>query len=260
MVNKQWFKASPTSEALDQKVSEFSNAIKKYNTASVYTSVEMLLAIAILTLQILSVVQVIQTYHYHGGLCFLFTLLAAYLITDFVNGLVHMLVDNNTNYTSRVGPFIAAFHMHHYTLKYTEKNPLKIYFTESGHKFWLGFYLIGLTVLQQAFSLNENLNLGLVAFGLFSSIAEVSHYWCHNPPKNNALIAFLQEHRVLLSLKHHRLHHIQDNMNYAFLNGISDPLLNVIARNFFNGYKNRSDEHVARYIKGHQSVNNSLII
>lgn len=255
MVNKQWVKTSPAVETFDQKVSEFSVAIKKYNTVSVYTFVEMLLAIMIVTLQILSVVYVVQTYHYNGGLYVLFTLVVAYVMTDFFNGLVHMLVDNNTNYSSRVGPFIAAFHMHHYTVKYTEKNPLKIYFTESGHKFWLGFYLIGLVSLQQLVNLNETINLGLVAFGLFSSLAEVSHYWCHNPPKNNALVVFLQKYRILLSLRHHRLHHTQDNTHYAFLNGISDPLLNVIARTFFNGYKNRSDEHVAKYIKDHSLVN-----
>ena len=256
MVTKQWFKTSPITESLDQKVSEFSDAIKKYNTVSAYTSIEMVLAILILTLQIVSVAHVIKTYDYQSGLNCLFTLFVAYLMTDFFNGLVHMLVDNNTNYTSRVGPFIAAFHMHHYTVKYTEKNPLKIYFTESGHKFWLGFYLIALVSLQRLVNLNETINLGLVAFGLFSSLAEVSHYWCHNPPKHNALITFLQKYRILLSLRHHRLHHIQDNTHYAFLNGISDPLLNVIARTFFNGYKNRSDEHVAKYMKSHPTLNN----
>lgn len=251
MCNKQWFKKYFASQGLDQKVSEFSSAIEKYNTVTVYTAFEMFVAIMILMLQVLSVVNVVQTYHYHGGSGLIFTLLAAYLLTDFFNGLVHMLVDNNSNYKSVVGPFIAAFHMHHYTLKYTEKNPLKIYFTESSHKIWLGFYLIILTVFQQVFSLGENLNLGLVAFGLFSSIAEVSHYWCHNPPKNNAFITFLQKYRILLSLKHHRLHHMHDNMNYAFLNGVSDPLLNVIARKCFNGYKRRSDEYVATYVKRH---------
>ena len=118
---------------------------------------------------------------------------------------------------------------------------------ESGHKFWLAIYLIILAFMQYFFTINANLNLGFVAFGIFSSIAEISHYWCHNPPRNNVIIAFLQKYRILLSLKHHRIHHTQDNMNYAFLNGVSDPLLNIIARRFFKGYKDRSDRHVATY-------------
>ena len=76
--------------------------------------------------------------------------------------------------------------------------------------------------------LDANLNLGLVSFGILSSVAELSHYWCDSA-KTNAFISFLQKYRILLSLKHHRHHHIQDNRNYAFLNGASDPLLNIIA-------------------------------
>jgi hypothetical protein len=139
--------------------------------------------------------------------------------------------------------------MHHFKISYTGKHPLKIYFVESGHKFWLGIYLGFLIYAQKFMLINANLNLGLVAFGIFSSLAEVSHYWCHNSQKTSALVSFLQKRGVLLSLKHHRIHHIHDNRNYAFLNGISDPLLNVIARTFYNGYKNYSDKHVAAYIK-----------
>jgi len=234
---------------MDIKVSEFSDAIEKYQTFSLYTKFETLLAIMIIILQALSLINLWRTYHYHSALSIIFILFIAYLATDFFNGLVHMIVDNNTHYNSIVGPFIAAFHMHHFKMQYTERHPLKIYFIESGHKFWLGLYLILLIAAQQFMSLSANLNLSLVAFGLLSSIAEVSHYWCHNGSKNNAIITFLQKYRLLLSLKHHRIHHVHDNMNYAFLNGISDPLLNIIARHYYKGYQNHSDKHVATYVK-----------
>jgi hypothetical protein len=231
---------------IEVKVTQFARAISKYNTISKYMAFENLLGVVIVTLQVLSLLTLIQNYHGYGVFGFMATLFLAYLATDFFNGLTHMIIDNTTQYTSMVGPFIAAFHMHHYKLVYTKKHPLHIYFTESGHKFWLVFYLILLTVVQHTVTLNALLNLGLVAFGIFSSVAELSHYWCHSA-KTNALISFLQKHHILLNLKHHRLHHINDNINYAFLNGVSDPLLNVIARHCCKGYKNRSDKHVALY-------------
>lgn len=243
------FKNSSTPEDVNTKSREFSCAIVKYNVVSLYVQFETLLAVMVVSLQALSVFNLMQTYHYHGAVSFIITLLITYLATDFFNGLVHMIVDNNTNYTSIWGPFVAAFHLHHAKLKYTKRHPLKIYFTESGHKFWLVIYLIILTNSQKYFYLNTNLNLGLVIFGVLSSIAELSHYWCHNVPKKNRIIPFLQKYHVLLSLKHHRVHHTNDNTNYAFLNGISDPLLNIIARHCYKGYKNHSDKHVAIYLK-----------
>lgn len=243
------FNKRPVLEGIDVKVREFGDAIEKYQSFSVYINFETLLSVIVVILQALSLINVIQTYHFQSGIFLILSIFISCLTTDFFNGLVHMIVDNNVNYTSIVGPFIAAFHMHHFKLKYTKKHPLTIYFTESGHKFWLVIYLILLTGMQKYLNLNANLNLGLVTFGILSSVAEVSHYWCHNPPQNNVIISCLQKYQLLLSLKHHRIHHIHDNMNYAFLNGISDPLLNIIARNCYKGYKNRSDQHVAMYSK-----------
>ncbi len=233
---------------LDMKVAEFTTAIEKYNTFSKYTEIERLLAITVVILQVLTSINLIQSYHFNGFISIISVLILTYIATDFFNGLVHMIIDNNTSYNTIVGPFIAAFHMHHHIMKYKEKHPINIYFTESGHKFWLVVYLIFLALIQKYCTLNANLNLGLVAFGILSSFAEVSHYWCHNSVKKKNLITFLQKYRILLSLKHHRLHHINDNVNYAFLNGVSDPLLNLIARTFYQGYKNHSDQHVTTYI------------
>jgi hypothetical protein len=180
---------------------------------------------------------------------FIGTLAFAYIATDFINGLVHMFMDNNTHYTSCFGPLIADFHLHHYKLSYQQKHPIKIYFTESGYKVWLAFYLLLLVCLQHARILPCNLELVLVAFGILSSVAELSHYWCHQPTTNHRVIRFLQKYHLLLSLKHHRLHHVHDNTHYAFLNGISNPLLNIIARKYFKGYKNYSDQYVRAYFK-----------
>jgi len=234
---------------MNNKFHQFSCAIEKYNSIPWYTQFEHFLSVVVILTQGLSLFNVFQTYSIQSIPCFLGTLILAYVATDFINGLVHMIVDNNSHFTSIFGPFIAAFHVHHYQLRYREKHPIKIYFYESGHKFWLVIYLLLLMYAQQRLALPSNLNLGFVTFGILSSIAELSHYWCHQHTKNNRLILCLQKYRLLLSLKHHRLHHINDNTHYAFLNGVSDPLLNVIARACCKGYKNHSDKYLLAYFE-----------
>jgi hypothetical protein len=61
------------------------------------------------------------------------------------------------------------------------------------------------------------------------------------------LAAFLSDCGLLLSKRHHAKHHLQDNINFAFLNGCSDPLLNRIAAVFSKGYKHNTDLHYAHY-------------
>ena len=239
---------------MDNKFHQFDCAIEKYLSIPRYTQFEIFLSIIVILTQGLSLLNLIETYSMQSISGFLGTLILAYVATDFINGLVHMLVDNNRHFTSIFGPFIAAFHVHHYKLRYKEKHPIKIYFYESGHKFWLVIYLLLLTYAQQTMHLSSNLNLGLVMFGILSSIAEVSHYWCHQHKKNNRVVLGLQKCRLLLSFEHHRLHHINDNINYAFLNGVSDPLLNIIARAYCKGYKNHSDQYVLAYFKQDRRV------
>jgi len=234
---------------MNKKFHQFDRAIEKYQSIPRYMQFEIFLSVAIIFMQGLSLLNLFQTYSMQSVPGFLGTLILAYVVTDFINGLAHMIVDNSSHFTSIFGPFIAAFHLHHYKLRYKEKHPIKIYFYESGHKFWLVIYLLLLIYAQHNLHLSSNLNLGFVTFGILSSIAELSHYWCHQHTKNNRVVLGLQKYRLLLSSKHHRLHHVNDNTHYAFLNGISDPLLNLIARTCCKGYKNRSDKYVLAYFK-----------
>jgi hypothetical protein len=239
---------------MNSKFHQFDDAIEKYNSIPWYTQFENLLAVIVILTQGLSLFNLFQTYSMPSVPSLLGTLILAYIVTDFINGLAHMIIDNNSHFTSIFGPFIAAFHLHHYKLRYNEKHPVKIYFYESGHKFWLVIYLLLLTYAQQKLHLSSNLNLGFVTFGILSSVAELSHYWCHQHTKNNRVIRFLQKYRLLLSLEHHRLHHINDNTHYAFLNGVSDPLLNMIARVCCRGYKNHSDKYVLAYFEKNKRI------
>lgn len=224
-------------------------AMQRYNNKSIYTRLERMNSILVICFQVLILYKVLNTY---DGTHFIFIVSAfilAYLLTDFVNGLVHMYMDNNTRYNSVIGPFISSFHLHHARFIYSHKNVFKVYFYESGTKFWLLAYLIGVALAQSGLHLPYMLNVCLVSFGILSSIAEISHYLCHNATQKNKIITRLQKCHILLPKKHHSMHHLNDNTHYAFLNGMTDPLLNKISHYYYSGYKNHADQHTTAYMK-----------
>jgi sterol desaturase/sphingolipid hydroxylase (fatty acid hydroxylase superfamily) len=153
--------------------------------------------------------------------------LVAYLITDFISGLVHMYMDNNDRYDSLAGPLIANFHLHHKIPLYKKNNLFIVYFNETGSKIWLVGYLLLLSFIQGRFDVHSIVAYTLVYIGILSSVAEVSHYLCHS--STSTMARFLGSADVLLSKRHHAIHHLQDNANYVFCNGWTDPLLNRIA-------------------------------
>ena len=242
------------------KAEEFTIAMDIYHNNILYNKFGIVVASVIIGMQFISVCNLLTHLHINhtvidviGGTI---VLALAYVLTDFINGFIHMYMDNNTGYNSIIGPFIAAFHMHHKQQRYKTRNPVVVYFIESGSKFWLVGYLGILICIQHTIYTFVHLNLFLVAIGIFSSFAEVSHYWCHNSDKNNLIVSKLQKLRILLPKKHHRDHHIKDNVNYAFLNGITDPLLNILAKYLYGGYKNNADLHALAY-NGQQTNNGS---
>ena len=81
--------------------------------------------------------------------------------------------------------------------------------------------------------------------GILSSVAEVSHYLCHNG--SSKLVKTLQKYHILLSITHHEHHHQNENQSYAFLNGSSDFILDLIAKKLYSGYKDGSDKHFEHY-------------
>jgi sterol desaturase/sphingolipid hydroxylase (fatty acid hydroxylase superfamily) len=95
------------------------------------------------------------------------------------------------------------------------------------------------------FEVDPIVSYTLVYIGILSSFAEVSHYLCHT--STSALAGFLANIGLLLSKRRHARHHLEDNSNYAFLNGFTDPLLNLIAARFYKGYKHHTDLHYVNY-------------
>jgi len=237
------------SSHLQLKIKEYKTAIEKYNNIAWYRGIEVLASMIVITLQSATIMNLFYHHKTTGIIAIILTVFIAYVVTDFISGLVHMIMDNNTNYSSIVGPFVATFHLHHHKLTYQNKHPIKIYFYESGHKFWLVIYLLLLFIIQCFINLSFCLNLCLITISLMSSLSELSHFWCHNSPQAKGVIGLLQKYRILLSMNHHKFHHRDDNTHYAFLNGMTDPVLNVLANYLFKGYKNHTDKHVAAYVR-----------
>ena len=228
---------------LSTKQEQFNAAMELYTSTSRYRLFGILIAIANVSVQIYLLFRV---WPYSIGLAWqLLSVLIAYVVADFVNGLVHMFMDGNDRYDSIAGPLIANFHMHHKIPKYQKHNLLIVYFMESGSKIWLVGYLLAVVALLGVSGADPRLLYILVYVGILSSVAEVSHYLCHT--STSAVAMFLGKTGVLLSKRHHASHHLADNNSYAFLNGYTDPLLNLIAKKFSGGYKKTTDLHYAAY-------------
>lgn len=223
---------------------QFNAAMELYNSRKAYKLFGNFVSVANISLQIYLL---IQLRHYSiGAARQLLAIVVAYFVTDFVNGLVHMFMDDNDRYDSLWGPLIANFHLHHKVPKYKKCNLFMVYFNESGSKVWLVVYLLGVTLLENFHGIApSDTVITLVYIGIFSSLAEVSHYLCHS--SSSPAAKFLAQIGILLPKRHHAQHHIQDNRNYAFFNGLTDPLLNLIAARFCRGYKLHTDLHFANY-------------
>lgn len=227
---------------LDLKQQQYNKAMELYSNRIGYRIFGKLVSVANVSLQIYLIFLLAR--FPVGWTEAAVAFLLAFVLADFVNGLIHMIMDSSDRYDTIAGPLVAAFHLHHKTPMY-KVNPLHlVYFNESGAKVWLVPYLAAVALAMNLSPLPPALSHMLVYFGVLSSVAEVSHYLCHTSTSKTAL--FLGR-TLLLSKRHHARHHVSDNNNYAFLNGCTDPLINVIAKRFFPGYKTHTDLHYARY-------------
>jgi len=228
---------------LSPKQKQFNTAMELFNSKSVYKSFGTLVSVINISLQIYLIYAILP--FSIDPVFQLVSFLAAYLLTDFINGLVHMYMDNNENYESQAGPLIANFHMHHKIPQYRKHNLFVVYFNETGSKIWLIGYLLVVVLLLHYSSVSPVVIHILVYVGILSSVAEVSHYLCHT--STSQLVVFFGDIGLLLSKRHHASHHLNDNNGYAFLNGFTDPPLDLIAKKFCKGYKNHTDLHFACY-------------
>lgn len=229
--------------AIEEKQRRFNAAMELYENAPVYQRITKAVSAANVSLQAYALYLVLPLSI--GWQMQVLSLVIAYVLTDFLSGLVHMYMDNNESYDSPAGPLIAAFHLHHRTPVY-KKNPLPVvYFNESGSKNWLVGYLLLTVFLIANGAVSPMAAYILVYVGILSSVAELSHYCCHTV--DGRVTSLLRNAGLFLSKKCHARHHLENNRQYAFLNGMTDPLLDIIARRFFSGYKTTTDLHYAVY-------------
>lgn len=231
---------SPTTPSTLQE--QFNRAMDRYNGRRRYRAFEALVATANVSLQVLLLIQVAR----QPSSLFAHTLalVVAYVLADFLSGIVHLVMDGNRGYTTVFGPLIANFHLHHKVPRYTRRPLWLVYFKESGSKIWLVPFLIAVVALQGI--VPTPVWLVLVYTGILSTVAEVSHYLCHS--SNSRATRVLGSMGILLSKRHHEHHHRLDNTRYAFLNGMTDGLVDRIARRWFPGYKHGTDLDYAKYI------------
>jgi hypothetical protein len=229
--------------SIELKQKQFNSAMELYESKKGYKLLGKFVSITNISLQIYVLSRVLALAI--GFWWQIVSVIAAYLITDFINGLVHLYMDANDNYDSLAGPLIANFHLHHRTPRYQDNPLLVVYFNETGSKIWLVVYLMIIAVLFHLQKINPVLLYMLTYVGILSSMAEVSHYLCHN--SNSAVVIFLARVKLLLPKRKHARHHLEDNVSYTFLNGITDPLVDFIAKILFAGYKNKTDLHYAIY-------------
>jgi len=234
-------------ETLNQELSEkqiqFNDAMKRYQSLARYRVFNFAVSSANVSLQAYLIFLIWP--ESIGPFGQAVALAVSFVLTDFLNGLVHMMMDNNDRYDSVFGPFIANFHLHHKVMQY-KKRPLPlVYFNETGSKIWLVGYLLFVLLLFRSGQLDPLAAHILVYIGILSSLAEVSHYLAHSSAAS--LTLFLGDLKLILPKRHHARHHQEDNRNYAFLNGMTDPLLNLIAKTWYPGYKKTTDTHYAFY-------------
>jgi len=229
---------------IELKQKQFNSAMELYENKGVYKLFGKFVAFVNISLQAFLLVRVLSLSI--GWAWQLTAIAAAYLATDFINGLVHLYMDKNDAYESAAGPLIANFHLHHKIPRYRDNNLAVMYFMETGSKVWLVPYLCAIVVLSYLSGFSPILLYTLVYTGILSSVAEVSHYLAHN--SNSPAVGFLAFAGLLLPKRRHAKHHLEDNVSYTFLNGVTDPLVDMIARSYSAGYKNGTDLHYSKYI------------
>lgn len=231
--------------SIAEKQQQFNAAMGKYERIMVYPWVGHIVSFVNTSLQILLTVLALQKSI--GALNQFISFVVAFILADFVNGMVHMYMDNNDNYQSLAGPLIASFHLHHRTPKYTQKPIIEVYWHESGSKIWLALFVVAAVMLVYKRSVNDTTAYFFMYFAILSSVAEVSHYLCHIPAKSK-IAGMLVKLRILMSPKYHLRHHMQDNSSYTFLNCVTDPVVDFIAKIMYKGYKNTTDLHYEYYV------------
>ena len=158
----------------------------------------------------------------------IFTFVFIYLMTDFISGILHVILDNERSLDVKILHSLAwGFHSHH-------QRPKEIY----EMKLYNHLYVMHLP-LTLIFFIILLINQPVVYFAYLSlavslHLMQMSHRWAHTPknmlPK---FVIFLQNIGLVLSAKTHAKHHnnVYDR-NFCMMNGWSNFMVNFLVKVF----------------------------
>jgi hypothetical protein len=109
---------------------------------------------------------------------------------------------------------------------------------------------------------NPAIKITLYFIFLFLILAVFAHKYAHEKLHHRYtpfIIDTLSSYGILLSPKKHQSHHIENNYNWSFLSGRSDPFFNFFVINVCKEYKRCPDEQSIRSAK-ENSVDNIVKI
>lgn len=151
-------------------------------------------------------------------------LLVAMATWDLASGFIHWTFDELSQENPFVGHLAKTFQLHH-------TSP-RLFLEWSLWENCKYDHLVAIPVMGGALLLPISpfaLEV-VVFFSLFGAFSEWFHAFGHGAHRHNPLVRRLQAAGVLLSTKHHGLHHAWPHKrNYCIFNGMCDPLLNRFA-------------------------------
>ena len=150
-------------------------------------------------------------------------MVVAFVYTDWMSGLLHVVLDNPVmNTWPGIGPEARAFQGHHFDPTGVARGPILDMVREDHSVVFI--VMIVLAVLRPS-------SPGLLNFGLhfswMSHLMMASHRWSHTHPKYLSWMTIkMQQFGILMTTRHHSKHHASYDCNFCIFSGLMNPLLN----------------------------------
>merc|ERR1711871_782587 len=150
---------------------------------------------------------------------------AAFVFTDWMSGLLHVVLDNPVmNTWPVVGPEAKAFQGHHY-------DP-----TAVARGNWMNFlreHHILVFLVMAIYLVVKPSSPGLMLFSLhfmwMSHVMMAAHRWSHTNPKYlTSMVKFMMSYHIMMNVQHHSAHHASYDCNFCIFSGWMNPLLNQL--------------------------------
>lgn len=142
-------------------------------------------------------------------------------VSDLSSGLIHWFVDNfgESDYPILGSLFFRPFHHHHVDPRAITTH---VFIETNGNNCFISLPLIwaaSSTVRHESAILSFAFTSFWISWALLAAFANQIHSWAHmkTPPSG---VKILQDHNLLVSRKHHQIHHIRPHdRNYCLITG-----------------------------------------